>query len=173
MTDIMERQTISSFPPIVDDGSRVLVLGSMPGAESLRQQRYYAYEQNHFWKVVFALYGLEKPADYESRVRFLHEKRIALWDVVATCVRPGSADADIRRAAPNRIAELLESHPQIGAVFLNGNGAAKLFKRLVLPEIQRSVGIETLPSTSPAYAIPFERKLEGWRKLTEFLSKIM
>ena len=162
---------IDSFPPIVDERSRALVLGTMPGAESLRQQRYYAYEHNHFWSVIFALYGRERPQDYDERIRFLYEKGIALWDVLESCVRPeSSADADIRDPEPNRIAELLDGHPNIGAVFLNGKGAEKLFKRLVLPRLNRSLRVVTLPSTSPAYAIPFARKLDGWKPLLEFLS---
>lgn len=168
----MEINRISSFPPIVDAGSRVLVLGSMPGAESLRRQRYYAFEQNHFWKIIFALYGLDKPADYETRIQFLHDKHIAAWDVLESCVRSGSADAEIRNPAPNKIVELLEEYPGIQAIFLNGNGATALFKKLVKPRLTREMPIETLPSTSPAYAIPFERKLAGWQKLLEFLSSI-
>ncbi len=161
---------IDSFPPIVDEHSKVLVLGTMPGAESLRQQRYYAFERNHFWSVLFALYDQEKPDDYKARVRFLRQKRIALWDVLESCVRPGSADADIRHPEPNRIVELLDDHPGIRAVFLNGKGAQKLFRRLILPRLNRGVLVSTLPSTSPAYAIPFEKKLEGWKPLLEFLS---
>jgi hypoxanthine-DNA glycosylase len=165
----MDDRKIYSFPPIVDDESRVLVLGTMPGAESLRQQRYYAYERNHFWAIIFALFGFERPADYEARVRFLHEKKIAVWDVLETCERSGSLDADIRKGVPNRIAELLESHPEIKAVFPNGKGAAKLFNQFILPRMTRSLPGEALPSTSPAYAIPFEKKLDGWRKILEFL----
>lgn len=162
---------ISSFPPIIDDNSRVLALGTMPGAESLRQQRYYAYERNHFWSVIFAMYGLDKPADYEERVRFLLEKRIALWDVLDSCERQTSADAEIKNPQPNKIVELLDDHPMLEAVFLNGKGAEKLFTKLVLPHLNRAVHIDVLPSTSPAYAIPFEKKLMGWQKLSEYLSK--
>src|SRR5664280_2641543 len=122
----MNDHRIFSFPPIVDDESRVLVLGTMPGAESLRQQRYYAYERNQFWTMLFALYGLSRPDDYEKRVVFLYEKKIALWDVLDSCMRSGSADSKIRFPQPNSIPELLESHPNIGAVFLNGKGAAVL-----------------------------------------------
>lgn len=147
----------------------MLALGTMPGAESLRQQRYYAYERNHFWSIIFALYGLEKPADYNERVRFLHEKHIALWDVLESCVRPGSADADIRLAVPNDIAGLLEAHPKIQAVFLNGHGAESLFKAHVAKKLTRNINTETAPSTSPAYVIPFERKLDGWKSILEFL----
>ncbi len=161
---------IDSFPPIVDEHSKVLVLGTMPGVESLRQRRYYAFERNHFWSVIFALFDLEKPLDYESRIQFLQKKRIALWDVLESCVRPGSADADIKHPEPNRIVDLLDAHPGIGAVFLNGKGAEKLFRKMVLPCLNRSVTVTTLPSTSPAYAVGFEKKLQGWYPLLEYLA---
>ena len=161
---------IDSFPPIVDGRSRALVLGTMPGAESLRQRRYYAYERNHFWSIVFALYGLERPPDYDERIVFMQDKRIALWDVLKSCVRPGSADADIKAPAPNAIAELLDGHPAIGAVFLNGKGAEKLFQKLIVPHLNRGIPAITLPSTSPAYAISFAQKLDGWKPLLEFLA---
>jgi hypoxanthine-DNA glycosylase len=167
----MQEFRISSFPPIVDGDSKVLVLGTMPGAESLRQQRYYAYERNHFWTVIFSLYGLERPAQYEERVAFLHEKKIALWDVLDSCERRSSADAEIKNPKPNEIPELLKEYPGIEAVFLNGNGAAKLFKRFVQPHVPSGIHVEALLSTSPAYAIPFKKKLAGWQRLAEFLSR--
>jgi double-stranded uracil-DNA glycosylase len=142
----------------------------MPGAESLRQQRYYAFGPNHFWRVMFGLYGLEVPDEYEKRVSFLHEKHIAAWDVLESCERPGSADADIKEPKPNDIPGLLAAHPGIAYICLNGNGATKLFNRLVLPNLPRQVQIATFPSTSPAYAIPFQNKLDGWKMLLEFLS---
>jgi hypoxanthine-DNA glycosylase len=166
----MDDCRISSFPPIISDDSRVLVLGTMPGAESLRQYRYYAYERNHFWSVIFALYGMERPVDYDERVQFLHEKKIAVWDVLASCERRSSADSEIKNPEPNKIVELIDDHPQIQAVFLNGKGATKLFNRHILIKLHRVVHVETLPSTSPAYAIPFSVKLAGWQKLLAFLS---
>jgi len=162
---------ISSFPPIVDDESKVLVLGTMPGAESLRQQRYYAFERNQFWTVLFALFDIARPDEYEKRVLFLLDKKIALWDVLDSCMRNGSADSKIRFPKPNSIPELLERHPNIGAVFLNGKGAAALFNKHVLQHIPNQLHIETLPSTSPAYTVAFEHKLDDWKKLSAFLSK--
>lgn len=166
----MEPERISSFPPIVDEASRVLVLGTMPGAESLRQRRYYAYDRNHFWAVVFALYGLPRPDDYDMRIAFLHEKHIALWDVLESCERQTSADSEIKNAVPNRIPRLLCEHPEIHAVFTNGKGAEKLYKRFIQPNLIRPVNLLVLPSTSPAHAaMSFDQKLAGWQKLLEFL----
>lgn len=166
----MDGNRIVSFPPIVDGRSRVLVLGTMPGAESLRRQQYYAYGRNHLWGILFALFGKALPEEYGTRVRHLGDQGIALWDVLHSCVRPGSADADIKHAVPNDIPALLDANPRISAVFLNGRGAEALFKKHIQKELPRSLHIETLPSTSPAYAIPFEKKLDGWRKLADYLA---
>lgn len=165
-------ERICSFPPVVDGESRVLVLGTMPGAESLRRGQYYGHGRNGFWTILFALYGLERPDGYAERIRFLHDRHIALWDMLDSCVRPGSADADISLPEPNDIPALLREHPNIAAIFLNGNKAAALFKKYAAPRLKSGYTILTLPSTSPAYVIPFERKLEGWRKLSEHLSRI-
>jgi double-stranded uracil-DNA glycosylase len=142
----------------------------MPGLESLRRQQYYAHQRNHFWAILFALFGQAIPDAYNERIAFLLDKKIALWDVLASCERIGSADSNIRQPMPNRIVDLLEAHPQITGVFLNGKGAASHFNKLILPHMTHSVHIETLPSTSPAYAISFERKLEEWKKLLAVLS---
>jgi hypoxanthine-DNA glycosylase len=167
-----DERRINSFPPIIDKDSRVLVLGTMPGAESLRQCQYYAFCRNQFWSVIFALYGLERPEDYDVRVRFLHEKHIALWDVLDACERRTSADSDIKKPEPNKIAELLQQYPKIEAVFLNGKGAAKLFNIFILPQIAIKPYIDILPSTSPAYTIRYEQKLDGWKKLLKYASKL-
>lgn len=166
-----EKIRICSFPPIIDDKSKVLVLGTAPGPESLRQQRYYAFGPNHFWRVMFGVFGLDVPEVYEEKIAFLHAKYIAVWDVLESCERKGSADSDIRRPVPNRIAELLAEHPGIGHVCLNGNGATRLYKRFIVPGLTRAVPSATFPSTSPAYAtMPYDLKLEGWRKILEFLT---
>ena len=162
----MER--IHSFPPIVDENCRVLVLGTMPGRESLRQQRYYAFGPNALWRIIFALYGLPCPEDYDQRVAFLLEKHIALWDVLHSCERQGtSADADIRAPQANDFVWLFETYPRIQHVFFNGNGAARLFHRHVLPVLSHCPPMSMLPSTSPAYAKSFEFKLEGWKPLIQ------
>jgi hypoxanthine-DNA glycosylase len=157
-----------SFPPIADARSRVLVLGTLPGEESLRRHEYYAHPRNLFWPIVFALFGAEVPARYDERLRFLLDRGVALWDVVASGTRIASADSTIRAETPNPIAALLDAHPGIRAVAFNGGGARRLHDR----HFARRAALTylALPSTSPAYArIGFAAKLAQWRALREVL----
>jgi hypoxanthine-DNA glycosylase len=146
----------------------VLVLGTLPGEESLRRQQYYAHPRNLFWPIVFALFDTAPPADYDERLRFLLDRGIALWDVVESGQRTASADATIRAEIPNPIPELLDAHPGIRAVAFNGGGARRLHDRH-FPR-RSDLTYLALPSTSPAYArIGFAAKLAQWRALREML----
>ena len=107
---------IHSFDPIVDGGCRILVLGTMPGEESLRKQQYYGHPRNAFWPIMAALCGQELPDAYQHRKAMLLETRIALWDVCRRCERDGSLDSNISNEEPNRIGELLRHYPQIRTI---------------------------------------------------------
>ena len=142
----------------------MLVLGTLPGEESLRRAEYYAHPRNLFWPIVFALFGATPPGDYAARIRFLGERGIALWDVCATAERRASLDAQIRGELPNAIDALLDAHPGIRAVAFNGGGARRLHDR----HLARRPGLEylALPSTSPAHAaLGFAEKLARWQGL--------
>jgi hypoxanthine-DNA glycosylase len=157
-----------SFPPVVDTRSLVLVLGTLPGEESLRRQEYYAHPRNLFWPIVFALFGTSVPASYDERLRFLLDRGIALWDVVESGRRVASADATIRAEIPNLIPELLDIYPGIRAVVFNGGGARRLYDRHFMR--RPDLTYLALPSTSPAYArIGFDAKLAQWRALRGIL----
>ena len=93
---------LRGFPPIADRRARVLVLGSMPGEASLAANEYYAFRHNQFWRIAGELAGFAHDAPYARRTAALRRCRIALWDVVASCVRPGSLDSAIRE----------DSHPR-------------------------------------------------------------
>lgn len=160
-----------SFPPIVDDRARVLVLGTLPGEESLRRGEYYAHPRNLFWPILFALFAAAPEADYRARVDFVRAQRIALWDVVAAGERAASADAAIRREVPNAIPALLDAHPAIGAVAFNGGGARRLYDRHFAR--RADLAYLALPSTSPAYArLDFAQKLARWRALGAALADL-
>src|SRR5690242_8832058 len=139
-----------SFPPVLDNRARVLVLGTLPGEESLRRGEYYAHPRNLFWPIVFALFGRTPAADYADRLEFLAAHRIAVWDVCEIGEREASADSTIRRERPNAIDRLLEEHPAIAAVAFNGTGARRLYDKH-FPR-RAALAYLALPSTSPAHA---------------------
>ena len=165
-----------SFAPIVGRAPRVLVLGSMPGARSLAEQRYYANPHNLFWRFVGELCGIDVAMTYERRIAALAKCGIALWDVLERCERSGSLDGGIVRGTevPNDVAGLLRRHRTIRAVALNGSKAAQAFERVtwpVLGEATRArLAVLKLPSTSPANAsIPVETKRCAWRAIARYL----
>jgi double-stranded uracil-DNA glycosylase len=158
-----------SFPPVADARARVLVLGTLPGEESLRRREYYAHPRNLFWPIVFALFDTAPAAGYAERLAFVAAQRIALWDVCELAEREASADSAIRGERPNAIDRLLDTHPLIHAVAFNGSGARRLYDR----HFTRRPGLTylALPSTSPAHArLDFAAKLARWSELREVLS---
>lgn len=160
----MVEPLLRSFPPIVGAGARLLILGSMPGAASLAAQQYYAHPRNAFWPILAAWCGIAADAPYPVRVAALGRAGIALWDVLSECRRPGSLDSDIDLASaqPNAIGALLDTHPGISRVCLNGGAAADLYRRHRLPGPPR-VQLVPLPSTSPAHAgVTLAEKMRRW-----------
>ena len=158
---------VHSFPPLSNPQARVLVLGSMPGLASLRLQQYYGHPQNAFWKITGAVLGFDPALAYEQRTSALVERRVALWDVMASCVREGSLDADIDDASvvANDFAAFFETHPQIVRVCFNGAKAESVFRKHVLPQLgtQRVIDYVRLPSTSPAHAgMTLAVKMSAW-----------
>ena len=157
---------VRSFAPIAGRGARTLILGSMPGVASLKANQYYAHAQNGFWPIVGTLLGFDPRAPYPQRVQALRTARIAVWDVLHSCVRPGSLDARIEQEIANDFAAFFRTHRGITHVFFNGAKAEASFKRHVLPVMKVKLRMARLPSTSPAHAsLPFRRKLAAWRAI--------
>lgn len=159
---------IRGFPPIADRKSRILVLGSMPSEASLAAGQYYAFRQNQFWRITGEIFGFAPDAPYARRRSGLRRARIALWDVIESCVRPGSLDASIREETlrANDFAAFLRAHPGIRRVCFNGRKAESAWRRHVLPTLPRTIDLEyrLLPSTSPAHAgMGYRSKLRVWR----------
>jgi hypoxanthine-DNA glycosylase len=159
-----------SFPPVVDAQARVLVLGTLPGEESLRRGEYYAHPRNLFWPIIFALFGESPALSYAERLAFLTAHRIAAWDVCEIGERERSADTTIRLERPNATDRLLDEHPLIRAVAFNGTTARRLYDRHFAR--RPTLTYLALPSTSPAHAtIDFSAKLARWTALREFLEQ--
>jgi len=161
---------VRSFAPVVNATSRVLVLGSMPGAASLRAREYYAHPRNLFWPLMETLAGVERAAPYSERLAQLLARGIGLWDVLESCKRASSLDSDIVESSivANDFARLFATFPSIAVVCFNGAKAAAAFRRHVLPSLGgvKGVAFHDLPSTSPANAsIPYGQKLAAWRAL--------
>lgn len=166
---------VASFPPQVGAGCRVLVLGTVPSLKSLEMRQSYAHPQNLFWPFMSALYDAGPELPYAERIARLHAAGVGIWDVLKHCERPGSLDSSILVASevPNDIPALLETHPTIEAIALNGAKAQAVFARRIGPAIAAErlerIALLALPSTSPANAsIPRAEKLERWRELLRF-----
>jgi len=163
-----EAGAVRGFPPLADARARVLVLGSMPGVASLRAQQYYGHPRNAFWPIMGEIFGFDAAAPYPQRVVALRTHRVAVWDVLAACERPGSLDADIdlRSIAVNDFAGFLARHPQLRRLCFNGAAAQTMFRRHVLPSLAAPVPFDMLrlPSTSPANAgVRLADKRRAWQ----------
>jgi double-stranded uracil-DNA glycosylase len=151
--------------PVVDAGSRVLILGTLPGEASLREQRYYANPRNDFWRLLSAAFAVTAPTDPAEQLAFLRERGIALWDVLAAAERAGSLDSSIRGVVANDIAGLLARHPGISRIGFNGTKARTLFLRHVAPELTADLATELLPSSSATPGrgvLSFRQKVPIW-----------
>ncbi len=157
----------SGFAPIARADARILVLGSLPGQRSLKAAEYYAHPQNAFWRIMYELTGAD--GIYEERCEALMDHGIALWDVLAESLRPGSMDADIRldTARANDFNTFFLEHPGIEHICFNGQQAAQMYLRFV-GDAGGRLRRDTLPSTSPAYAaMSYPQKLARWRSAIE------
>ena len=164
-------ERIYGFPPVARPDARVLILGSMPSVESLRQSFYYAHPRNAFWPMLAEILGETRLEAIEDKKALLTRHGIALWDTVESCERAGSLDSAIRSARANDFAALYERCPEIRFVFFNGAAAEQLYRRLVARE-DGARSFVRLPSTSPAYTLRYADKKEAWeRALKEALSE--
>ena len=159
---------IQGLPPIADRYARVLILGSMPGEASLAAGEYYAFRHNQFWRIAGEICGFAPDTPYARRKSALKKARIALWDVLESCVRPGSLDSAIRGDSMrvNEFAAFLAAHRDIRRVCFNGRKAESAWRRHVAPTLPKTRRLEyrLLPSTSPAHAgMGYLAKLRVWR----------
>jgi TDG/mug DNA glycosylase family protein len=156
------------LPPVARPDARLFILGSLPGDASLAASRYYAHPTNHFWRLLGDAIGEELQAlSYDARLERLAERRIGLWDVIASARRPGSLDQAIRSVEHNRVHHLLHDFPDLRAIAFNGSTASTIGRKLVTEPPERLTLID-LPSSSAANTRPFADKLEIWSRLAQF-----
>lgn len=165
----------TGFAPVARRDARVLILGSMPSRQSLDQQQYYGNPHNAFWRIVSDYSDVPALAPYEERVQGVLDAGIAIWDVIKTCVRPGSLDASIESASieVNAFNDFFTKHSGVHAIFLNGGKAAQEYRRRVLPMLLPSfqkLVTTTLLSTSPANArYTLDEKKTDWAQIRPWL----
>jgi double-stranded uracil-DNA glycosylase len=168
---------VFSFAPVFRSDARILILGSMPGVASLSASQYYAHPRNRFWDIMERVCDAGRSVPYEQRLQRLLEHRLALWDVLHSCVRPGSLDAAIEQhtALPNDLTGLLSELPSLRCICCNGGTAFLALKRYFGGQLSRAYPrIEQLklPSTSPANAsCSYARKLDEWSRALHAVSR--
>jgi len=162
-TSTPDSPQLTGLAPVIAPDTRILILGSFPGAASLAAQQYYAHPRNQFWKLVGALVDEDLYAlPYADRLPRLRAHRFGLWDVLAACEREGSLDSAIRNPAANDFERLRHLCPALETVGFNGQASGKFAPQFAAQGYRTVV----LPSSSPAHmALTFEQKLAVWRQL--------
>ena len=157
-----------SFPPVVDARTRVLILGSLPGEESLARAQYYANPRNQFWPLLGEVIGADLVTlPYEARLEVLLSAGIGLWDVIASASRKGSLDTALRDHRGNDLASLAAELPALATIAFNGGKAASIGQKQIGDP--GGLTLITLPSSSPAYTLGYASKRAEWIKLAAFL----
>jgi hypoxanthine-DNA glycosylase len=166
-TKIQQMKAIS-FEPIVNEQSRILILGTMPGIKSLEKNQYYAHPRNAFWQIMFRLFNTEFSNNYEDRKNLILKNKLALWDTLKLCFREGSLDTNIKNEEANEIHQLLEKYPKIHSIIFNGKAAEKFYRRYF--QNKNPIKYYQLPSTSPANATKsFNEKFAEWKLILDLL----
>ena len=151
------------FPPLYNQDSKILILGSFPSVKSREQMFFYGHPQNRFWKVISAVFECDVPETIAEKKQLLYENGIALWDVIASCEITGSSDSSIRNVTANDLSRIL-NEADIRQIFVNGKTAEKYFNQYIKVQINRDA--ICLPSTSPANAAwSVKRLIEKWKAI--------
>ena len=165
------------FSPIIGETATVLILGSMPGEESLRKNEYYGHPGNAFWKIMAALFKFDPSIKYEERIKILLKNKIALWDLMRSCEREGSLDSNIKNETiiENDFDSFFNKYPNIRHVYFNGAKAEKEYLKRVIPTLsglKHKIIYCRLPSTSPAMTqMSLKAKILEWSKIKKRKSK--
>ncbi len=159
-----------NIPPVFDENSKLLILGSFPSVKSRETQFFYGHPQNRFWRVISTLCGEKCPVTVDEKKKMLLSHGIAVWDVIASCEISGSSDSSIKNAVPNDLSVILE-RADIKAVFCNGGTAYNLYKKYM--EERTGQTAVKLPSTSPANAAwTLEKLVSEWGRIIKNSSSL-
>lgn len=154
---------VHPVPPLYNESSKTLILGSFPSVKSREMQFFYGHPQNRFWKLLARLFDEEVPQTVEQKKELVLSHNLALWDVIHSCTITGSSDSSIRDVVPNNISVVLQNS-NVDRIFANGATAFKLYNKYILP--QTNIEAVKLPSTSPANAMfSLDRLEKEWEQV--------
>lgn len=154
----------SSFAPIADKETQILILGSLPGDKSLAENEYYAHPRNRFWRIIAEIIGYDFSTNYIEKLEMLRQNKIGVWDVVNSAKRTGSLDTNILDEVPNDLEGFIEEHPKLKIIAFNGAKSQKLFDKYFTRKA--TLKYLALPSTSPANAkMSFEIICQKWKEI--------
>ncbi len=156
---------VHPIPPLFDENSKTLILGSFPSVKSRETAFFYGHAQNRFWSVLAVIYGVDKPETVEEKKKLILENNLALWDVIASCEIVGSSDSSISDVTANDLSIII-NNSKVERIFVNGKTAEKYYNKYTYPK----TGIKAvcLPSTSPANAAwKLEKLVEKWSIIKE------
>lgn len=155
------------IPPIYDENSKILILGSFPSVKSRENQFFYHHPQNRFWKTLAAVVGCDTPSSIEDKKKFLLDNNIAVWDVIASCEIEGSSDSSIKNVVVNDFNSIIHKS-NIKQIFCNGGKSYDLYRKYC--EKSTSMKAIKLPSTSPANArFSLDKLIAEWKIIDDYL----
>lgn len=163
---MQNRHVKHPFGAVIDNDSKILILGSVPSVKSVENNFYYMHPKNRFWKMLSALLGVDLySADIPTRKHELLSRGIALYDSVEECDISGSSDSKITNVIPADIPHLIEN-TKIIRIFCNG---AASYSNLLKYHPTLEAIVTKLPSTSPANAAcSLERLIEAWKVILNY-----
>ena len=153
---------VHPIPPLFNENSEALILGSFPSVKSREAMFFYGHPLIRFWKVIAKLFDEEVPQTVEEKKKLILSHNLALWDVIHSCTVTGSSDSSIKNVVPNDISEIIKNS-KVKKIFANGATSYNLYMKYIFP----STNIESikLPSTSPANAMFSLDRLEAHWKI--------
>lgn len=156
---------VHPIPPLFNENSKTLILGSFPSVKSREAAFFYGHPQNRFWSVLAMVYGVPKPETVEEKKKLVLDNNLALWDVIAQCEIVGSSDSSISDVTANDLSVII-NNSKVDRIFVNGKTAEKYYKKYTYPKT--GITAVCLPSTSPANAAwNIEKLVEKWKIIKE------
>jgi len=154
----------TSFDPISNTATTILILGTIPGDKSLELGEYYGHSRNRFWKIISTITDNELPLTYTDKKALLLKTKIGIWDIAHKANRKGSLDSAIEDEEPNDLDNFITRHKHLKVIAFNGTKSEALFDKYF--DRRNDIKYVSLPSTSPANTrIDFDNICKQWRQI--------